>query len=194
MNGEKILEKIFGSRTRVKLFRLFFNAKEEELFVREISRRVGEQINSVRRELANLEKIGLLKSQTQNQKKYYSLDTQFLFYQELRALVLSASLSMEKEFFQSFSSFGTIQYLALTGYFVNDAQADIDVFIVGTVSKVKLQKMLDSFHKSFDRQLRFTVMKHDEYRYRKEITDKFLYKILNGEKIIIIDSLATPKI
>lgn len=188
-SSEKALEKIFGSRTRVKLFRLFFSNPDEEFFVREISRKAGEQINSVRRELGNLEKIGLLVSETKNQKKYYKADTTFLLYGELKSLVLKASLQLEKDFFKSMTSEGTIQLLALTGYFVKDESSDIDVFIVGNVSKEKLQRLLDSFHKTFDRQLRFTVMKHEEYRYRKEITDKFLYKIINGDKIVIIDKL-----
>lgn len=151
-----MLEKIFGSRTRVKLFRLFFNNPQDEFFVREISRKVEEQINSVRRELGNLEKMGLLKSETKNQKKYYSINTEFELFGELKALVLKASLELEKDFFHSMGEVGSIHFLALTGYFVNDTVSDIDVFIVGDVSKNKLQTMLDSFHKTFDRQLRFT--------------------------------------
>lgn len=189
MDGEKVLEKIFGSRTRMKLFRLFFNSPNGEFFVREISRKVDEQINSVRRELGNLEKIGLLKSETKNQKKFYTVDEQFDLYGELKALVLKASLQLEKEFFHALSNEGPIQFLALTGYFVNDDASDIDVFIVGGISKEKLQKTLDSFHKTFDRQLRFTAMNHEEYRYRKDITDKFLHKIINSEKIVIIDKM-----
>jgi predicted transcriptional regulator/acylphosphatase len=190
MDGEKVLEKIFGSRTRVKLFRLFFNSPGQEFFVREISRTVDEQINSVRRELGNLEKIGLLKSETKNQKKFYHVDDSFELYQELKSLVLKASLHLEKEFFNALADEGPIEFLALTGYFVSDNESDIDVFIVGSISKEKLQKMLDSFHSTFDRQLRFTAMKHEEYKYRKEITDKFLHKILNGEKIVIIDKMS----
>lgn len=49
------IEKLFGSKTRAKLLRLFFSDMNKSYYVREITRLIEEQINSVRRELINLE-------------------------------------------------------------------------------------------------------------------------------------------
>ncbi len=184
-----MLEKVFGSRTRVKLFRLFFTQPDEEFFVREISREVGEQINSVRRELTSLESIGLLISEQKDKKKFYHVDTSFPLYAELRSLILKSRLTLEKEFIKSISTLGPTQYLALTGYFVNDESGQVDLFIVGSITKAKMTILLDQFQKSFGRQLRFTVMTKQEYAYRKDVTDKFLYEIINAKKIVLIDKL-----
>ena len=91
-----MLEQLFGSRTRVKILRLFFANPEEDYFVREITRRIGEQINSVRRELSNLEKIGILTSEEKSRKKYYSVDQTFILYSELRGLFLKSRMTLEK--------------------------------------------------------------------------------------------------
>ena len=53
------VEKLFGSKTRAKLLKLFFENPEKSFYVREITRVIEEQINSVRRELLNLENIGM---------------------------------------------------------------------------------------------------------------------------------------
>jgi len=53
-----MLERIFTSKTRVKILTLFMINPQKEMFVREISRSINENINAVRRELSNLEQIG----------------------------------------------------------------------------------------------------------------------------------------
>lgn len=184
-----MLEKIFGSRTRVKLLRLFLAQPEKEYFVREIARTVGEQINSVRRELANLENVGILLCSGHDQKKYYRVNKLFALYDEFRAIVLKSRLTFEKEFIKSIKGMGAIYYLVLTGYFVNDEHADVDVLIVGQVQRSKLEALLDKFRVVFGQQLRFTVMNKDEYLYRKDITDKFLYSILNGKRVVVVNKL-----
>lgn len=184
-----ILENIFGSRTRVKIFRLFFAYPQELFFVREISRKVDEQINSVRRELQNLEEMGMLKSEQKEKKKFYNVDTEFPLYEELRALILKSQLTLQKAHMESIASLGTVQYLALMGYFVQDSDAKVDVFVVGKVSRQKLDALLVEFQKQFGQQLRFTLMTPEEFSYRKEVSDKFLYELINGEKMLLIDSL-----
>ncbi|OGY86833.1 MAG: hypothetical protein A2233_05265 [Candidatus Kerfeldbacteria bacterium RIFOXYA2_FULL_38_24] len=184
-----MLEKIFGSRTRVKLFRLFLTNEDKEFFVREISRTIDEQINSVRRELTSLEKVGILKSQQRDKKKYYKANKNFELFQELRSLILKARVTQERGFIQSIKKLGNIRYLALTGYFMNNTEQEVDLLIVGDISRDKLNKLLAKFKESFGTHLRFTVMPHEEYVYRKDVTDKFLYSIINSDKIVVVDNL-----
>ena len=66
------IEKLFGSRTRAKLLNLFFENPNKSYYVREMTRVIDEQIHSVRRELLNLESIGVIKSETYDNKVYYS--------------------------------------------------------------------------------------------------------------------------
>ena len=68
---EQSINALFGSKTRVKLLNLFFNKPDEKFYVREISRIIDEQVNSVRRELTNLEGVGVVKSSTEDRKIFY---------------------------------------------------------------------------------------------------------------------------
>ena len=84
-----MLERLFGSRTRVKLLKLFLTNPSTAFFVREISRKVGEQLNSVRRELANLMTLGAVTTAEHDDKKFYQLNTKFVLADELKALLLT---------------------------------------------------------------------------------------------------------
>ena len=76
-------EKLFGSKTRAKLLRLFFENPEKSFYVREMTRVIDEQINSVRRELLNLESIGIIKNDTFDNKVYYSANSKHPFYRPM---------------------------------------------------------------------------------------------------------------
>jgi Fe2+ or Zn2+ uptake regulation protein len=184
-----MLENLFGSRTRVKLLKLFLNSSEKKFFVRELTRLINERINSVRRELLNLEKFGLIKSISEGQKKYYYLDNDFILINELKALFVKSRMLLEKSVISKVEALKGIKYLALTGFFVKDDEQEIDLLIVGNISKVKLDKIIKSLEKNFDQEFRYTYLPTGEFKYRKDITDKFLYNVLNGKKIVVIDKL-----
>lgn len=182
-----MLEQLFGSRTRVKLLRLFLSHPEQRWFVRELTRTIHEQINSVRRELMHLEKLGLVQSTLEQHRKYYSVNPAGSLYPELKALIVKSRFSIEKRSLERLLKHGHIDYCALLGYFVDDPASVIDVFIVGTIDKNTVQKLLDEFKEQFGQELRYTIMTPTEYRYRKDVTDKFLFTILNAQQIVLVD-------
>ena len=55
-----MIDALFGSKTRVKLLHLFLNNPGQPFYVREITRKIDEQINSVRRELSNMLEVGII--------------------------------------------------------------------------------------------------------------------------------------
>ena len=157
--------------------------------MRELTRKINEHINSVRRELKHLVELGLLTEIEHDRKKYYQVNTEFVMYPELKGLILKAMLPMEREFIAQLQKSGKIKYMAVLGYFVDDPEAEIDLFIVGTPPKKQLKAMLVSFNEQFGHELRFTIMSPKEYTYRKEVTDKFLFSILNSPQVAVIDQL-----
>src|SRR5664279_275008 len=81
-----MVEQLFGSKTRVKLLQLFYSNPNRSFFVREITRKIDEQINSVRRELSNLLNIGIITSETTNNKLYYEVNQKYEYYQPLKEI------------------------------------------------------------------------------------------------------------
>lgn len=184
-----MLEELFGSRTRVKLLRLFFTQPQEHYFVRELTRVIDEQINSVRRELQNLEEIGLLTSSIDQKKKYFTLNPDFPLLHELQAVIMKTRLVTEQQFVESIRGLGPMEYFSLMGHFVQDQDAPTDIFIIGVVSKTRLQKLLQQFEEMFGKQLRYTVFSKEEYDYRKDVTDRFLADLFNRRKMVMVNKL-----
>ena len=83
-----MLERLFTSRTRVRLLELFLLRPEKEVHVRELCRITGQNINAVRRELANLEDLGLLQSRRAGNARFYTVNIAFPAYRELTAIFL----------------------------------------------------------------------------------------------------------
>ena len=84
--GEKVIEQLFGSKTRVKLLQLFYSNPNRAFYVREITRKIDEQINSVRRELSNLLSIGIITSDNTNNKLYYEVNQKFEYFEPLQQI------------------------------------------------------------------------------------------------------------
>lgn len=191
-----MLENIFGSRTRVKLLKTFLNHSEEKFFVRELSRSIEEKINSVRRELENLERVGLIKSVVDNSetakkdnKKYYTVDTNFILYPEFKNLILKSRVLLERSLAESINKLGKIRFLMLSGFFVDNPRAKTDLLIVGNIDHQKLKRLIKKMEHDFEQEIRYTVLSNQEFHYRNQITDKFLFDVMEGKKIILIDNL-----
>jgi DNA-binding transcriptional regulator YhcF (GntR family) len=196
-----MLEHLFGSKTRVLLLRLFLNNPDDYFFIRELSRRLGAHLNSVRRELDNLEKIGIITSHTKqdlerevekklkDKKKYYKLNTNFVFVEELRALLIKAQLILEQSLVKKVEKLGSISFFLLSGIFVGRPEAAADLLIVGRVNRRRLTNLIKSFERELGQEIRYSVLSVKDFQYRRDVTDKFLYDLLEGKNLIIIDYL-----
>jgi len=191
-----MLEQLFGSRTRVKLLRLFLQNPHKAYFVRELTREISEQINSVRREINNLIQIGLIsevknkvKTDKKELKKFYQVNVDFSLYPELKSLIIKSRMVLEKSIMRSVSALGSIQYLAFCGMFSDDPSAPTDILVVGRVNRKKLTALLKKMAYGLEKEINYTVMTKEEYLYRKDITDMFLYSILDGKKIEIVNKI-----
>src|ERR1035438_3340937 len=147
-----MIEQLFGSKTRVKLLQLFYSNPNRSYYVREITRKIDEQINSVRRELSNLLSIGIIVSDSNNNKLYYEVNQKFKFYDPLhqifsggvnKTVKKSATDSEQAAPVNELSSVGHIDLAVFTGQFTRDESSGIDLLIVGDVNPNALQKYVD---------------------------------------------------
>lgn len=183
-----MLKDLFTSNTRVKLLTLFLLNPEGEYFIRELTRKLDEQINSVRRELDNLRKIGLLKSKMRNRKKYYCVNTKFFVYHELKGIFVKA-MSSQDSIAKHISECGEIDVLVLSGIFV-EKETSVDLMLVG--DKIDREKLEDYLNNELDvkRSVRFSLLSRSDFLYRLKCKDKFLSDVINDpENIIAINKL-----
>jgi len=179
-----MLKKLFSSRTRIELISFFLENPEESFFVRELSRKIGSQINSVRRELENLKSIDFLLSKSKDNKKYYAVNPDFVFYAELDSIFKKAH-SLESSLGDELSKLGGVSLVFLTGSFVGDNKAPIDLLVIGDLPSSKLQNFIDKRFAKDAKYIRYTVLSEEDFNYRLERKDKFVLDIVKNPANIL---------
>ncbi len=182
--SKKMLKKIFGSGARVKLFYQFLLNPNEEFFIRELTRILDEQINSLRRELTNLEQIGMLKSSERNRRKYYKVNPHFPILAELTSIIRKNAKENEVILKKLSKVANSLDILILSGEFIGKTDADTDIFIVGDIKKEDIEQFLaENFA---EKNLKYTVMSRDDFLYRITLKDKFVLKIFAEKENLIL--------
>lgn len=211
-----MLEHIFGSITRTKILGILFRNPKKSFFVRELTRETGMQLNAVRREIENLVRVGILlevagesagkeanesdalhpklgkksSDYVEKLKKYYALNQGFLLFHEFQSLLLKSRVFAEQNLVKRICEVGKIHLLLLAGVFVGMEKSRTDMLLVGAIDRKKLQRIITEFEKDLSSKINYTVMNPGEYKYRKEITDRFLYDILENKHIVAIERAA----
>ncbi len=194
-----MIEQLFGSKTRVKLLHIFFHSPDRPFYVRELARLAESQLNAIRRELSNLEKVGIIapvvvaEGEIQDgsgtgRSKYYKLNAGCLLYAELKALLFKAQILYERELIEMLKDkAGKLKILLFTGCFTDAKNAETDILLVGEIRPVVVSKLVADFEKKLGKSLRYTIMTEKEFKDRREIGDKFLYSIFEEKHVIVID-------
>jgi hypothetical protein len=174
-----MLKRLFTSNARIKLLNVFLMNPGKEYFIRELTRLLQEQINSVRRELDNLKKMGFLKSRTKNRKKYFYVNKDFMFLEELRGIFIKAN-SSNHNITADIKKMGKIKLLVLSGLFIDQETESVDMLIVGEVEKERLAKYINNDLRT-QRPIKFTIMNEEEYKYRQRCNDQFIKTLISSE-------------
>jgi hypothetical protein len=192
-----MIEQLFGSKTRVKLLQLFYSNPNRSFYVREITRKIDEQINSVRRELSNLLSIGIIVSDSNNNKLYYEVNQKFNYYDPLHEIFGGGVITKttkkvtsdgeEADTTIDLTSVGHIELAVFTGQFTRDESTGIDLLIVGDVNPNALQKYVDELEKKENKSIRYSVMNLNDFKYRQEIRDRFAVSINSSKKQVLVD-------
>lgn len=197
-----MIEQLFGSKTRVKLLQLFYSNPNRSFYVREITRKIDEQINSVRRELANLLNVGIIVSDNTNNRLYYEVNQKYEFYEPFLAIfgekgsggqakttrAAKTGVLTDEE---KLKSLGHLELVVYTGQFTRDESSGVDLLIVGDVNSNALQKYVAELEKQENKEIRYAVMPATEFKYRQQIKDRFINAVLDSKKHVLIDTLTT---
>ncbi|MBQ1298844.1 transcriptional regulator [Candidatus Saccharibacteria bacterium] len=185
-------EKLFGSKTRAKLRKLFFGNPEKSFYVREMTRVIDEQINSVRRELLNLESIGVIKNETFDNKVYYSANNKHPFCRPLSD-IFSKKIDTTRE--KDIKETTWEEYCRpvknyLKGLVVTNrlpGQDGIDLLIIGNDRTKKLTRWAEVIEKKQGKPINYVIMTPDDFTYRKSVRDRFILEVLEMEITEIVD-------
>jgi predicted transcriptional regulator with HTH domain len=143
---------------------------------------LGEQINSIRRELENLRKIGLVKARHRNRKKYYHVDPEFPMYTDLRNM-FSREVQTEHPLVASLKKLPGTRLVLLAGVFTG-TESKVDLLLVGQIKKDLLEALL--LHEPTFKNVKYSIFSEADFLYRLSLQDRFILEILRDPRHRIV--------
>lgn len=184
------LERLFGSRTRVKLLSLFTGGIRRPYYVRELTRLTKERVNSIRREVENMRRIGLLTTHVRKGKKYYTVNPKFPILEELAKMMAKTGKPLQDRLFEGMRRAGNFKLVLLTGVFSQSPHAPTDILIVGDANEETLKNFVLGIEEELGTEINYTVMTATEYEYRKNMNDNFLKEVYANKYVELVNTLA----
>lgn len=183
-----MLKDLFISEVRVNILKTVLPFPEKSFHVRAIVREVKTEINAVRRELARLTNLGLLRKRPSGNRIYYSVDTRSPYYPELLSLI-AKELSLGFEIIKSTKKLGDVKYAVLSRGFSRGRKFgvfDVDLFLVGGVELKVLDDIVKRYQDKLGREINYSVMSEEDFEFRKRKNDQFVMKILSQSRTMLI--------
>ena len=158
------------------------------LHVREAVRRTSDEINAVRRELAFLEKKGILTREPRANRVYYYLNKNYPFYYDL-IRIGSKSVGLGADILKNKVKLGRIKYAMFSGRFLRKMKEqpdEVDLLIVGAIVLPELALLVREEEKRLNAEINYTVMTEEEFSFRRKKRDPFITAILSGSRVMLI--------
>lgn len=191
-----MIDALFGSKTRVKLLHLFLSNPGRAFYVREITRKIDEQINSVRRELANMLSVGIIKSENSDNKLYYEVNQDYPHYEPMRQIFVAAapdSKVLEEvdtvgDWTKRLKALGDVRVAVLAGKLVHGSASEVDILLAGSINKTQAKKFVKEIEADEGKSLNYVVMEYQDFYYRLSIKDRFIMSIINTKHTVVADT------
>ena len=182
-----MLEAIIVSRVRVKMLQLFLTTPGKVYHVRDITRRLQEEINAVRRELSRMEKGGLVTSEWRANRRYYEFRKEYIFYHEVLSLVIK-STGMGGAIISERSHLGKIKYAFMSLSFAHGKPIanEVSLLIVGSVVLPTLSAIVHDEEVRRETEINYSVMSDEEFGFRLSRRDPFILGILTRPRIMLL--------
>ncbi len=182
-----MLDRLFSSKTRVELLRLFFSNPDTRYYVRQIARELRRDISGIKRELDNLDKAGLLSSEKIGNLRYYALNRGAAIYPELKSII-AKTVGMQGAVAHALAGLNGLRQAWL--YSTNahppgEGPGPIQMLIVGRVDLSELNEVITGLESNMGREINYTVFDENEFRRRRAEEDPFVTDILDGRNILL---------
>jgi hypothetical protein len=197
------LEKLFGSAARVKTLK-FFLFNTGDIFEKDvIASRTKISPRVLQKELNLLEKIGLIKKKSffisketrggkiqKIRSRGYETIKEHILFNSLQNLLVNNSPMSAQALIQRLSRHGKLKLVIAAGVFIQDPDSRVDLLIVGDdIKENPLKNTILTLESEIGKQLRYTVLTVQDFKYRIGVYDRLVRDILDYPHQIFLDRI-----
>jgi predicted nucleotidyltransferase len=167
-------------------------APQQRWYLRDIARRTGLALGTVRRELAGLVAAGILTQVKEGNRTYYQANAECPLLSELTGLirktagladVLGAALAPLADRVALAFIYGS-QASGTAG-----PRSDVDLLVVSDADQLEVHKAVAAAEKQLQAAVNYTLLTSREFARRKQERAGFLARVLGGPKILLVGGL-----
>jgi len=208
------LGKLFGSQARVKILRLFLLNPQDAYDAPMVAGKSKVSVSEARRELILLKAAGVIDNKAftkeiiskKNTKRKvhgqaanqlirkrvegYQLKTTFPLLSSLKNLIVSETPLNRNEIAQRLKAVGKIKFLAISGIFIDEPEARVDMLIVGDgLKKRSIENVLRTIEAEIGKEISYGALETPEFLYRISVYDKFVRDVLDTRHDTVVDKI-----
>ncbi|MBX4200378.1 hypothetical protein KW790_02900 [Candidatus Parcubacteria bacterium] len=192
----KSVSLIFGNEAKVKMMRLFVFNPHEAFDTQTIIDRVKEKPKLVKSEINNLLKANLIKRKSyvkqlkgrpgsapkaiSKKVKGFILNPLYPYLAALAHFLIDAAPISKKEIMEKVGKAGNIKLLLISGLFMHDPEARVDLLVVGDhIRQGTLLNNISYIEAELGKEIRYAAFETPDFQYRLGIYDKLVRDILD---------------
>jgi predicted nucleotidyltransferase len=184
-----MLSKLLGSKLRAKVLGWLFLHPDERYFVRQLKGLLDDDSTNISRELARLEKMGILTCQTEGRQKYYQVNRECPVFSELEGLVRKTAglADVLRDAIKPLSKKIKIAFIygsMATGSIKR--QSDVDLMVIGSAKFGEVVNAISKAQHKLGREINPTVYPLDEFKQKALAKHHFINTVLKEPKFFLI--------
>jgi hypothetical protein len=200
----EILGKLLGGVQRVKIMRLFLLNPEQGFEMEQIADRSRLQTAAARRATNQLAAMSLVKKKSfvkevadgrsgkikKKRVQGWFLNPEFPYINELRQLLVEGDFFKHADLVRRFRPSGRIQFLVVSGIFIQNSESRLDLLIVGDhLKRSYIQKAIAVLESEMGKELVYAVFDVADFLYRVSMYDKLLRDVFDYPHERLIEGL-----
>ncbi|MFH1772480.1 MAG: nucleotidyltransferase domain-containing protein [Candidatus Omnitrophota bacterium] len=182
------ITKVFKSKAREALFRLYFTNPDSAYYLRELERELRIPVSMLRKELIGLEKAGIFNSFKKGNLSYYSLNKKYPLFDEFKNIVFK-TIGVKGLLKSALAEIKGIESAFIYGSFAkgdDDAASDIDLFIIGNINEDILIAAINSIEKRLKREINYSLYSRKDFNKKRKDKDPFVTEVIKNAKIFLV--------
>jgi predicted nucleotidyltransferase len=183
------LEELFSSQARVAILKLLLLNAGRRFYLREVASLTDQPVRAVQRELAKLERIGLISHEVDGNRKYYQVDKDCPIFPELKSIFLK-TVGLGDVLREHLSGrVGDIEVALIYGSYASGQErldSDVDLFVVGTIGARELSGVLATAKSDLAREINPVIMTRQEFAAKVASGNHFVLSLLEEPKTFLV--------
>lgn len=183
-----MMEKLFSSKARVEIMKLFLFNPHDSYYQSQISFLTRQPIRAVQRELERFTSIGLITRSVQGNRSYYKINTKCPIFGELKSIFFK-TVGLAKVLQEHLTEKEDINIAFIYGSYAKGREnlmSDIDLMVIGNITSRRLSSVLAEAKRGLSREINYVVFTEEEFKQKVEGKDHFVNSVLNDKKIFLV--------